>query len=83
MHKLLIERRAERELSELSPSMRLRIARAIAGLRENPRPAGCRKLVGSESDWRIRVGEYRVVYEIDVRTVVRVFRIRHRKDAYK
>jgi len=83
VHKLLIERRAERELSELSPSMRLRIARAIAGLRENPRPAGCRKLVGSESDWRIRVGEYRVVYEIDVRTVVRVFRIRHRKDAYK
>lgn len=61
---LLILRRAQRELSGLPRENYERIRNAVAGLAENPRPPGCRKLVGREG-WRIRVGDYRVIYEID------------------
>ena len=53
-------------------------------LATDPRPTGCRKLVGSENDWRIRVGNYRVIYEIaDEVRIVRIVRVRHRKDSYR
>jgi len=53
-------------------------------LADNPRPYGCRKLTGSDRDWRIRVGDYRIVYEIDDQVrEVRVMRIRHRREAYR
>ena len=57
---------------------------AIQALATNPRPPGCRKLEGSKHDWRIRVGDYRVVYEIaDQIRVVRVNRVRHRREVYR
>jgi len=57
---------------------------AIRALGNNPRPAGCRKLAGSKNDWRIRVGDYRVIYEItDAVWIVRVNRVRHRREAYR
>ena len=57
---------------------------AIQALAQNPRPPGCRKLTGSKNDWRIRVGDYRVVYEIaDEIRVVRVNRVRHRREVYR
>jgi len=57
---------------------------AIQGLARNPRPPGCRKLTGAENDWRIRAGDYRVIYAIaDVIRVVRVHRVRHRREAYR
>jgi mRNA interferase RelE/StbE len=84
VYELLIERRAERELLKLDRAVMTRINREIMSLANNPRPAGCRKLVASPNDWRIRVGDYRVVYEVDdKKQTVRVFRVRHRKDAYK
>ncbi|MFW6162894.1 MAG: type II toxin-antitoxin system RelE family toxin [Planctomycetota bacterium] len=50
---------------------------------EQPRPSGCRKIRGSVSDWRVRVGAYRVVYEIDDEArEVRVMRVRRRPKAY-
>ncbi len=46
-------------------------------------PDGCRKLGGSKSDWRIRVGDYRVVYEIeDKKNEIRILRVRHRREVY-
>jgi len=57
---------------------------AIVALADDPRPSGVRKLVGSERDWRIGIGEYRVVYEIDDaadRIVVMV--VAHRRDVYR
>lgn len=58
--------------------------RAINGLSKNPRPPGCRKLSGGKNDWRIRVGDYRVIYEIaDADQIVRVNRVRHRRAAYR
>jgi mRNA interferase RelE/StbE len=57
---------------------------AIERLAANPRPAGCTKLVGSENDWRIRVGDWRVLYTIDDKAeVVDIAAIRHRSDAYR
>ena len=61
-----------------------RVIAAIKILATNPRPPGCRKLAGSKLDWRIRVGDYRVVYEIaDQIRVVRVHRVRHRREVYR
>ena len=60
------------------------IVRAIRELSKNPRPPGCRKLVGEENDWRIRIRDYRVVYEIaDGDRIVRINRVRHRKEVYR
>ena len=61
-----------------------RVITAIQALATNPRPSGCRKLAGSQHDWRIRVGDYRVIYEIgDAIRIVRVNRVRHRREVYR
>lgn len=58
--------------------------RAIVGLAQNPRPSDTKKLAGSTSDWRIRIGEYRIVYEIDDPAErVLVLRVAHRRDVYR
>ena len=57
---------------------------AIDELAQNPRPAGCAKLVGTANDWRIRVGDYRIIYEIhDTRLIVLVVRVAHRREVYR
>ncbi len=84
MYEVYLERAAERDLRRLPVETFQRIVPHIHALAENPRPPGCRKLTGSENDWRIRIGDYRVIYEIDEgEKVVRVFRIRHRREAYR
>lgn len=84
MHEVYLERAAERDLKRLSAQDFHRIIPRIKALAENPRPAGCRKLVSSERDWRIRVGDYRVVYEIDDEAnAVRVMRVKRRQEAYR
>ncbi len=83
MYEVHLERAAERDLRRLNPEEFRRIMAAIRALAENPRPRGCRKIVGSQNDWRIRVGTRRVIYEIDdAAKVVRVLRVRHRREAY-
>ena len=74
---------AEKELAALPANIVARIFPRIERLAENPRPAGCKKLVGGRDEWRIRVGNYRIVYEIDdlVRTIA-ITRIAHRRDVY-
>ena len=84
MYEVLLEKQAERDLRGLQPDLFNRVIPEIRALAENPRPPGCRKLKGSSGDWRIRVGDHRVLYEIDNRLrVVGVLRIRHRKEAYR
>ena len=84
MYRVLLERGAERHLARLSSEIHGRVIVAIQALANNPRPPGCRKLVGSKNDWRIRVGGYRVIYEIaDEVRVVRVNRVRHRREVYR
>jgi mRNA interferase RelE/StbE len=84
MYRVLLERAAEKDLSRLSTEIHARVIAAIQALANNPRPPGCRKLAGSKYDWRIRVGDYRVVYEIaDAAREVRVNRVRHRREVYR
>ncbi len=84
MYRVLLERTAEKALRRLSADVHDRVITAIQGLANNPRPPGCRKLTGSENDWRIRVGDYRILYEIaDHIRVVRVNRVGHRRGIYR
>jgi len=84
MYRVFLERAAEKDLARLSSEVHDRVIVAIRGLASDPRPPGCRKLAGSKHDWRIRVGDYRVVYEIaDEIRIVRVNRVRHRREVYR
>ncbi|MBI2827616.1 MAG: type II toxin-antitoxin system RelE/ParE family toxin [Planctomycetia bacterium] len=75
---------ADRALRRLPVTIQRRIIAAVDRLADNPRPRGSAKLAGEEDAWRIRVGEYRVLYEIeDDRLVVLVVRVGHRKDLYR
>jgi mRNA interferase RelE/StbE len=74
---------AEKELKKLSHQLIARIVPHLENLASNPRPAGCKKLRGGDHEWRIRVGDYRVVYTIDdAKLLVEVTRIRHRSEVY-
>ncbi len=56
----------------------------LENLAANPRPTQCKKLKGGDNEWRIRVGDYRIVYEIDdTAKTVDVTRIAHRRDVYE
>lgn len=84
MYEVLLERRAQRNLRRLPKEEFKRAIRVIKRLGSDPRRAGCRKIAGSESDWRVRFGDYRVIYEIDDSArVVRIMYIRHRRYAYR
>jgi mRNA interferase RelE/StbE len=79
---VLILRRAQKELANLPKTDYQRIHDAVEALAEEPRPVGCKKLVGREG-WRIRVGDYRVIYEVDdTNQKVTVLHIGHRRDIY-
>jgi mRNA interferase RelE/StbE len=78
-----ILRPAQKRLAKLDARMRNRIASAIHALADNPRPPDCKKLVGRPA-WRIRVGTYRVIYEIqDSELLVLVVTIAHRREVYR
>lgn len=75
---------ATRELRRLDRQLIPRVLEVIGQLSENPFPAGARKLQGSERTYRIRIGDYRVIYEVREETrVIIIARVRHRKDAYR
>jgi mRNA interferase RelE/StbE len=75
---------AERELKKLSGQLVARIMLRLENLAFNPRPPGCKKLTGGDHEWRIRVGDYRVVHTIDdAELLVEVTRIRHRREVYE
>jgi mRNA interferase RelE/StbE len=61
-----------------------RVLEALTALREDPRPIRCMKLRGSEDAYRIRVGDYQVLYSVaDGAQTIRVWRVRHRREAYR
>jgi mRNA interferase RelE/StbE len=84
MYEVVLERAAERDLRRLSGEAFDRIIGHIKALSRNPRPPGCHKITGSKNDWRIRIGDYRVIYEIDDKSrAARVMRVRHRREVYR
>lgn len=73
-----------RQLRRLNPAARRRIQAAIELLAEHPRPQGAKKLVGGDSEWRVRTGDYRIVYEVhDDVLLVLVVAVGHRRDIYQ
>jgi len=75
---------AEKDLRRLGPTPVARILRRIEALEDDPTPRESRKLGGTERTYRLRVGDYRVVYELDsnARTII-VYYVRHRREAYR
>jgi len=77
-------RSARRELEALDAPIIRRVVSRIDGLAKEPRPSGYRKLHGEQNLWRIRIGDYRVIYSVDDRQqIVDIVRIRHRREAYR
>jgi mRNA interferase RelE/StbE len=83
-YRVEIARRAVKALLALPRREQQRIRAAIDLLADTPRPPGCIALAGEERAYRVRVGDYRIMYEIfDDRLVVQVVRIGHRRDVYR
>lgn len=75
---------AARQVKKMPRPARDRVVAAVSALASDPRPHGSRKLVGEENAWRIRVGDYRVIYEVfDRELVVTVVRAAHRREVYE
>ena len=84
MYRLLIKRAAERDLRRLPRPLFNRLNRQILALSEDPRPPGAKKLKGRLEGWRVRVGQYRILYQIDDETqTITIARVRHRRDVYR
>jgi mRNA interferase RelE/StbE len=83
-YKLLFKRSIEKDLKRIDKKEVSRLISAIELLVENPFPINSRKLVGSELTYRLRVGDYRVVYLVFMdKQEIEIARVRHRKDVYK
>jgi mRNA interferase RelE/StbE len=83
MYNIVIKKSALKELSLIPAPYNVKIVKAIDNLAQNPRPTGVKKLKGEEA-YRIRVGDYRIVYSIeDTIKILVIQRIGHRKDVYK
>jgi mRNA interferase RelE/StbE len=81
---VIVSHSAEKELHALERLILRRVMPKIMALEKEPRPEGCRKIQGQESLWRIRVGDYRVLYAIDDdQAIVDVVAVRHRREAYR
>ena len=84
-YKLLLKASAAKEIEAVdSKGDRRRIVEKIAGLSGDPRPRGSEKLAGYEDRYRLRQGNYRIVYVVDdLRCELTIFKIGHRKDVYR
>ncbi len=83
-YQIILKKRAQKELSSLPMRNITQIASVIDKLSRNPRPEGFKKLTGQKGWWRIRIGNYRILYSInDLEELITIFRIGHRKDIYK
>lgn len=82
-YRITFARSARKELESFDAHIVNRIFPKIESLARDPRPAGCRKLQGERNTWRVRIGDYRVVYAIyDDERQVDIIAVRHRSKAY-
>jgi len=83
-YRITFARSARHEFEVLDPSVIRRILPKIESLATHPRPHGSRKLTGEKNLWRIRIGDYRVIYSIfDHEQQIEITAVRHRKEAYE
>jgi mRNA interferase RelE/StbE len=85
MYEVLIDRSVEKDLEKMHKNVNRVIIRALEKLTVDPKPNGVKKLHGSNEDlYRIRVGDYRIIYSIAEQVkIVNIRRIRHRKEVYR
>lgn len=82
-YRIELKKSARKNLAQLPKDVQHRIGEAINALANDPRPDGCKKLQGYEDTYRIRIGDYRVIYEVhDGLLLIYVLRIADRKDVY-
>jgi mRNA interferase RelE/StbE len=83
VHELVLRGRVRKSIDQLPGNVYRKVHGAIERLREEPRPLGCRKL-SDRAGWRLRVGDYRIIYEIDdEERVVTVLQVGHQRDVYR
>ena len=83
-YQIVLAPSSARQLRKFDPDIRRRIQAVLELLAENPRPPAATQLVGGAGDWRVRTGDYRVIYEIDDgRLLILVLRMGHRRDVYE
>ena len=83
-YQVLVARSASREIEALPAAVRNKVIARIELLEHQPRPVGVKKLQGAADLWRLRVGNYRVVYAInDSAKVVDILAVRHRREVYR
>ena len=81
---IIIKKSVQKQIAAIGKPSITAIEKAIIFLENIPRPIGCKKLIGSKNIFRIRVGVYRIVYEIHDKIVtIFVFNVDHRKQVYK
>lgn len=83
-HRIELAPAALRQLRKLEPVARRRVQAAIELLSEHPRPNGAKKLTGGAGEWRVRTGDYRIVYDIhDDILMILVVAVGHRREIYR
>ena len=83
-YEIFIEKKAEKDLRKLPKNYQNKIIQKILNLKDNPKSTESRKITSSENYYRIKVGDYRIIYEINYKEKrINIFRIRHRKEAYR
>jgi mRNA interferase RelE/StbE len=83
-YRVVILPRAQKQIRSIPSRIVEIIEEKLRSLAENPRPAGCKKLRGRDEAWRTRVGDYRIIYEIDdAQTTVTVAKVGHRSEIYR
>ncbi len=82
--RLVVTEQAEKDLLDIDPRHRQRIQKSIDRMLADPRSSDLKKLKGHENTWRLRVGDWRVILEIDqTEGVIYAHRIKHRREAYR
>jgi len=83
-YQVVLSPSATRQLRKFDPDVRRRIQAVLELLAENPRPPAATRLVGGAGEWRVRTGDYRVIYEIhEGQLLVLVLRMGHRREVYE
>ncbi len=77
-------RSTKKDLRSISPQDVARIVSVVTTLSDEPRPVGCKKMTGSECAYRLRIGNYRIIYEVyDDSIIIEIIKVGHRRDVYR
>ena len=83
-YEIRFKKSALKEFEKLTLNIQRSLANDIAQLADNPRPNGCKKLKGTTNAWRIRNGDYRIVYTIEDHVLmIEIIKVGHRRDVYE